>query len=140
MRSLLSQRIGHVAASIVVLGTSATLVGVTLVGAAGVPLGASVACGCEGAGGGYITVEPKPVKFAGGKSTVKVTVRNHSAEALSLEVSVTSGFKLLGGCTHVITGKCEETVECEKTLNTGWFKAATEPPDDLYWDETNLQC
>ncbi len=105
----------------------------------------TIAAACEGGGGekeaSIITVEPKPVKFpGGGKTTQKVTVRNHSAEALSLEVSATAGFKLLGGCSHVITSKCEETVECEKTLNSGWFKAATEPPDELYWDETKLQC
>jgi hypothetical protein len=110
-----------------------------------ISLGPDIAAACEGGGGegkeaSIITVAPKPVKFAGGKTTQKITVRNWSAEALSLEVTATSGFKLLGGCSHVITSKCEETVECEKTLNSGWFKASTEPPDELYWDETKLEC
>jgi hypothetical protein len=111
------------------------------------PFSPAIAAACEGGGGeggagsGYIKVEPKPVvKFTGGGNTKKITVKNFSAEALSLNVTATGGFKLLGGCTHVITSKCEETVECEKTLNAGWFKAATEPPDELYWDETRLEC
>jgi hypothetical protein len=109
-----------------------------------ISLSPGLAAACEGGGGekeaSIITVEPKPVKFSGGKTTRKITVRNWSAEALSLGVTATSGFKLLGGCSSVITSKCEETVECEKTLNSGWFKAFTEPPDELYWDETKLEC
>src|ERR1700727_103463 len=45
MRSRLSQHLRYLAVSIVLLGTTGVIVGTT-----GVPLGASVACGCEGGG------------------------------------------------------------------------------------------
>lgn len=49
MRSRLSRHLKHLTVSIVLLGTAGVLAGTTgvLAGTGGLPLGVSIACGCE---------------------------------------------------------------------------------------------
>jgi hypothetical protein len=92
------------------------------------------------ASGSYLTVEPKPVKFAGGGKSAQITIRNWSAEALTIGDNASAGFTSAGLCNHhVLTTSCVETVECVTTGNLGTFKAYTES-GPLYWDEAELRC